>query len=92
MGLLIIGILFCLISAFCAYEAFIATNVDLFIGSLVIGLFFLCVGIPAFIVGAKRIGGQSEADLKSRKKCPHCAEMIKAEAKICRYCGRDPRL
>ena len=26
---------------------------------------------------------------KSLKKCPHCAEDIKKDAKICKHCGRD---
>lgn len=26
---------------------------------------------------------------KDAKQCPHCAEWVKAEAKICRYCQRE---
>lgn len=26
------------------------------------------------------------------RKCPHCAEWIKAEAKVCKHCGRDAEL
>ena len=30
----------------------------------------------------------SAAYLAARRKCPHCAELIRDEAKVCKHCGR----
>lgn len=35
------------------------------------------------------VSGITSAD--QRAKCPHCAEFIKAEAAVCKHCGRDVR-
>lgn len=32
---------------------------------------------------------QRELNSGSSQKCPHCAELIRSDAKVCRFCGRD---
>lgn len=34
------------------------------------------------------VSGVTREDAQ-RKKCPYCAEWVKAEAVVCRHCGRD---
>jgi hypothetical protein len=43
------------------------------------------LGPLAFLMFA--VSGVSRGE--KSKKCPHCAEWIKDEAKVCKHCGRD---
>lgn len=58
------------------------------LGFLLVGLVFSpIVSLIATVV----IPPSDETLIKKglKKKCPHCAELVKPEADVCSHCGRD---
>jgi len=80
----------------------VSTLVDVlkseFTGSNKIIWFLVVLFLPLFgIIAYHFIGSKQKITDKqstfSEKNCPYCAEVIKAEAKICRFCGKElPKL
>jgi hypothetical protein len=86
MGFLVIAVLIGLIPAAIAHN-----KGHSFAVWWLYGFLFFIVALPCALVMQPR-----PAELERRRmgegglrKCPHCAELIKADARVCRFCGRD---
>jgi RNA polymerase subunit RPABC4/transcription elongation factor Spt4 len=55
------------------------------------GAALFIVALPHALIMAPDRGSVEarEAREEGRRKCPFCAELVKREATVCRFCGRD---
>jgi len=61
-----------------------------FIAWYIYGCLLFIIALPhSLIMRADQKSIERRQRQSGSVKCRHCAEMIKPDAKVCRYCGRD---
>lgn len=61
-----------------------------FVGWWIYGALLFIVALPhALLIKPDQAAIEKRQLDEGMKKCPFCAEMVKVDAKVCRYCSRE---